>query len=105
IAPPLDTVNPDFRDIAFLVEDARHARKLGFQGKLVIHPAQVAPVNEVFTPDAEEISWAEKVVEAFDRARTAGSGVIQVDGKMVELPIVRRAEQLLAAARRLGISK
>ncbi|AEG16261.1 CoA ester lyase [Desulfofundulus sp. TPOSR] len=102
IAPPLDTVNPDFRDISFLVEDARRARKLGFQGKLVIHPAQVAPVNEVFTPGDEEIAWAEKVVEAFARAQAAGSGVIQVEGKMVELPIVRRAEQLLAAARRLG---
>jgi citrate lyase subunit beta/citryl-CoA lyase len=102
IAPPLDTVNPDFKDISFLMEDARRARRLGFQGKLVIHPAQVSPVNEIFTPSDEEIAWAQKVVAAFTRARAAGSGVIQVEGKMVELPIVRRAEQLLAAARRLN---
>ncbi|MBE3587855.1 MAG: CoA ester lyase [Thermoanaerobacteraceae bacterium] len=102
IDPPLDTVNPDFRDIPALAADARRAKRLGFQGKLVIHPAQVAPVNEVFTPSAEEISWAQRVVEAFARAEAAGSGVIQVEGQMVELPIVRRAEKILAAARRPG---
>ncbi|WP_027717749.1 HpcH/HpaI aldolase/citrate lyase family protein [Desulfovirgula thermocuniculi] len=103
IAPPLDTVNPDFKNIPALVDDARRARRLGFGGKLVIHPAQVAPVNEVFTPTREEIAWAREAVEAFARAQAAGSAVIQVKGKMVELPIARRAEQVLAAARRLGL--
>ncbi|MEW6274322.1 MAG: CoA ester lyase [Bacillota bacterium] len=96
LVPPLDTVNPDFRDIPALVEEARRVKQLGFQGKLVIHPAQVAPVNEVFTPAPGEIEWAKKVVAAFDQARARGAGVIQLEGRMVELPVVRRAQQILA---------
>jgi len=98
IAPPLDTVNPDFRDLPALAADARRARRLGFMGKLVIHPAQVAPVNEVFSPTADELDWARKTVRAYAAARAAGDGVIQVDGRMVELPVVRRARQILALA-------
>lgn len=102
IAPPLDTVNPDFRDLPALEEDARRARRLGFQGKLVIHPAQVAPVNEIFSPTAAELAWAEKTVAAFAAAQARGSGVIQVDGRMVELPIVRRAGQIISLAAGAG---
>ncbi len=98
IAPPLDTVNPNFKDITALREEARRVKQLGFQGKLVIHPAQVAPVNEVFTPPPEEIEWAKNVVEAFAQAQARGAGVIQIEGRMVELPVVRRAQQLLALA-------
>ncbi|OAT79377.1 citrate lyase subunit beta [Desulfotomaculum copahuensis] len=98
ILPPLDTVNPDFRDVPALVEDAQRARRLGFQGKMVIHPAQVAPVNEVFSPSAEELARAGRIVAAFDAAREQGRGVIQVDGRMVELPIVRRARRIISLA-------
>lgn len=98
IAPPLDTVNPDFKDIPALAREAKRAKKLGFQGKLVIHPAQVAPVNEAFSPTPEEIAWAQKVMAAFARAQAAGSGVIQLEGRMVELPVVRRAQQIISLA-------
>ncbi len=96
IAPPLDTVNPDFRNIPALVEEVKRVKQLGFQGKLVIHPAQVGPVNEVFTPSPAEAEWAKKVVAAFAQAQAAGAGVIQLEGRMVELPVVRRAQQILA---------
>lgn len=96
IAPPLDTVNPNFRDIPALIAEVKRVKQLGFQGKLVIHPAQVAPVNEVFTPTPEEIVWAKKVRAVFTEAQAKGAGVVQLEGKMVELPVVRRAEQILA---------
>lgn len=97
IAPPLDTVFPDIKAIEKLESEAETARKLGFQGKLVIHPAQVEPVNRIFTPTTEEIEYARKVVAAFEEAEQSGTAVIQVDGKMVEYPIVKRARELLAA--------
>ncbi|KJS02085.1 MAG: citrate lyase subunit beta [Peptococcaceae bacterium BRH_c4a] len=95
IAPPLDTVFPDIKNTAKLESEAEIARKMGFQGKLVIHPAQVAPVNHIFTPAPEEIAYARKVVAAFDEAEGSGTAVIQVEGKMVEYPIYRRARELL----------
>jgi citrate lyase subunit beta/citryl-CoA lyase len=95
LEPPLDTVFPDLKNMEMLRSEAEIARKLGFQGKLVIHPAQVEPVNQAFTPTAQEIEYARKVVAAFDEAERCGTAVIQVDGKMVEYPIVRRAKEIL----------
>lgn len=95
IAPPLDTVFPDIKNTAKLESEAETARKMGFQGKLVIHPAQVDRVNRIFTPAPEEIEYARKVVAAFDEAEGSGTAVIQVEGKMVEYPIYRRALELL----------
>lgn len=96
IDPPLDTVFPDIKNTARLESDACFARKLGFQGKLVIHPAQVEPVNRAFTPTPEEIEYARKVVAAFGKAEGSGTAVLQVDGKMVEYPIYRRSRSLLS---------
>ncbi len=95
IDPPLDTVFPDIKNVEKLESEAELARKLGFQGKLVVHPAQVEPVNRVFTPGREEIDYARKVVAAFEEAEKSGVAVIQVDGKMVEYPIVRRSKEIL----------
>lgn len=95
IDPPLDTVFPDIKNLEKLWAEAETARKLGFQGKLVIHPSQVDPVNRVFTPGREEINHARKVVAAFEEAEQSGTAVIQVDGKMIEYPIVRRAKEIL----------
>ena len=95
IAPPLDTVFPDIKNISKLEYETEIARKIGFQGKLVIHPAQVEPVNRIFSPTPEEIEYARKVVDAFDEAEGSGTAVIQLEGKMVEYPIYRRARELL----------
>ncbi|MCL5057898.1 MAG: CoA ester lyase [Actinobacteria bacterium] len=95
IEPPLDTVYPDIRNVAMLEHEAEIARKAGFQGKLVIHPTQVAPVNRVFTPTPQEFEYARKVVAAFDEAERSGTAVIQVEGRLVEYPIYRRALEIL----------
>lgn len=96
IEAPLDTVCPYIKDTAFLEKDAQRAHRLGFQGKMVVHPNQIAPVKKIFTPTEEEIKYARKIVAAFEEAESRGTGVIQVDGQMVEYPIIKRAKQTLA---------
>ncbi len=95
IETPLDTVCPFIKDTDILREDAKRARKMGFQGKLVIHPAQVRPVLEVFSPTADEVAAAQKIVAAYEAAKAAGTAVIQLEGQMVEAPIVARAKQIM----------
>ena len=96
IDPPIDTVCPFIKNIDSLRQDALRARKMGFQGKLVIHPAQIEPVTSIFSPTNEEIETARRIVAAFEEAEANGTGVIQLDGKMVEYPIVNRARQILS---------
>jgi len=104
IEAPLDTVCPFIKDIDSLQEDAKRAQRLGFQGKMVIHPNQIGPVNKIFSPSQEEVEYARKIVAAFEEAEAQGTGVIQVDGKMVEYPIVNRAKQVLAVAEAKGLA-
>jgi citrate lyase subunit beta/citryl-CoA lyase len=75
------------------------SRRGGFQGRLCIHPDQIAPVNAAYLPSAEEIARAERIVAAFSEAESKGSAAIQVDGQMVDYPIVYRAQALLKAMR------
>ncbi len=98
IDPPIDTVFLDIRDTEALTADACMARRLGFQGKLVIHPDQVAPVNEAFTPGTEEVAQAQEIVNAFEQAEAQGVGAIQVGGRLVDYPIARHARRILALA-------
>ncbi|MEW5952906.1 MAG: CoA ester lyase [Bacillota bacterium] len=98
IEAPLDTVCPFIKDVTALREDALRARRLGMGGKLVIHPAQIGPANEVFSPTEAEVATARKIVAAFEEAEAGGAGVIQVEGKMIEYPVARRARQILRAA-------
>ncbi len=93
---PLDTVWVHFRDTDGLVASATRARTLGFQGKMCIHPDQVAPVNAAFTPSAEEAAKAERIVAAFEKAEAAGSASIVVDGFFVDYPVVDHARRTLA---------
>ncbi|MBX6377705.1 MAG: CoA ester lyase, partial [Clostridia bacterium] len=101
---PVDTVYPDFRDVDAVRRHAAGARALGFGGKLVIHPAQIPPVHQVFSPSAAEIERAREIVRAFQEAEAAGSGAVQWRGQMVELPIALRAQRTLEVARRLGLA-
>ncbi|MEZ5533189.1 MAG: CoA ester lyase [Steroidobacteraceae bacterium] len=103
IEPPVDTVVIEVRDQARFLESARNGRRLGFQGKLCIHPDQVAPCHAVFTPGAAEIARARTIVAAFGEAETRGVASIQVDGVFVDYPVARRAQRILALAERLGI--
>jgi citrate lyase subunit beta / citryl-CoA lyase len=99
---PIDGIFADFRDEAGLVADTTEARRLGYTGKTLIHPAQIAPVHRVFAPAEEEIAKARRIVEAFERATGTESGVVVVDGAMVDRPVVLRAQRLLARAERTG---
>lgn len=91
------------RDTEGLRREAEGARRLGYLGKSAIHPSQVAIINEVFRPTDEEIAHSLKVVEAARVAAGQGVGAYTVNGRMVDAPFVRRAESLLALARRLGL--
>lgn len=90
---PIDGVTADWRDAARLAVDTARARRGGFGAKLCIHPDQVAPVHAALGPSAGELAWARRVVEAI---RASGGGVVSVDAKMVDAPVVRLAERLLA---------
>lgn len=92
----LDVVYTNFRDPDGLRSEARRARELGYAGKQVIHPAQVPVVQEAFLPDEAEVAWARRVVEGFAQAQAEGRGAFAVDGRMVDMPVVRRAQAILA---------
>lgn len=93
IAPPIDGVTTCLGDESVLEADIQHARRLGFGGKLCIHPKQVSAVRKGFAPTEEELSWARRVLEA-------GESVSAVDGQMVDRPVLERARRLLAQVAR-----
>jgi citrate lyase subunit beta/citryl-CoA lyase len=78
--------------------ECRQARDLGFDGKTLIHPQQIAPCNEAFSPGADEVAWARKIIGAFDLPENASKGVIQVDGRMVERLHADMARRTVAIA-------
>jgi citrate lyase subunit beta/citryl-CoA lyase len=80
----LDGVYNELGNAEGFAAECRQARDLGFDGKTLIHPQQIAPCNEAFSPTAEEVEWARKIIAAFDLPENANKGVIQVDGRMVE---------------------
>jgi len=90
---PIDGVTPDWRDAQRLAADTARARRGGFGAKLCIHPDQVAPVHAALGPSADELAWARRVMAAM---HAAGGGVVSLDGRMVDAPVVRLAERWLA---------
>lgn len=98
----IDTVFPDFRDMAAFEAECREAERDGFAGKMAIHPAQVPVINAAFTPSAEAVERSQAIVAAF--AAAGNPGVVGIDGKMYDRPHLRLAERLLARARAAGIS-
>ena len=99
LEPPVDTVWIHLGQPEALRRSTELARDLGFQGKLCIHPEQLDPVNEVFTPTDEEIGKSERYVAAFEEAEANGSVSIQVDGYFIDYPIVEKARRTLQLAR------
>lgn len=92
----IDTVHADFRDLAGLSTECEMAARDGFAGKLAIHPAQVAPINEAFTPPPAAIDRARRIVAAF--SGSGETGVTSLDGQMLDQPHLKAAERLLARA-------
>src|SRR5690606_8015498 len=103
LEPPVDTVYAAFRDEAGLRAELAQAKELGCFGKLAIHPAQIPPINEAFTPSEDEVAWARQVLDAFAASLAAGRGVGRADDAMVEQPIAERARRLLALAEAIGV--
>jgi len=103
IVPPLDTPwMVDLKDIDGLIADAKKAKAYGFQGKIVIHPNQIQPCHNVFTPTEEEIDYAKKVIEAFEEAEREGKAAIQLEGKFIDYPIVEKSRRIYALARAIA---
>ena len=99
---PIDSPWFHFRDRDGFRRATERSRRAGFQGRLCIHPDQIADANEGYGPTVEEIAEAERIVAAFRAAEATGSAAIQVDGSMVDYPIVYRAERLLKAIKGEG---
>jgi citrate lyase subunit beta/citryl-CoA lyase len=91
-----DTVYPDIKNLDGLRAEAVDARRMGYGGKIAIHPDQVAVIHEVFTPSAAEVDWAKKVVATFES--NPGAGVLTLDGKMLDKPHLVLARRLLTRA-------
>ena len=85
----------DFEDLAAYGAGARKARRFGFEGASCIHPSVVSVLNAEFAPSREEVDHAQRVVEAYEEAHARGTGAITVDGKMIDVPVARRAQRLL----------
>ncbi|MEJ8850411.1 CoA ester lyase [Variovorax rhizosphaerae] len=98
-----DSAFADIRDAEGFRAEAMLSRRLGFLGKTCIHPSQVAIANEVFRPTDDEIAHAVKVIEATRDADAKGVGAYVVEGKMIDIPFVRRAHAIVASARSLGL--
>ena len=95
-AQPLDSVYPGFRDLEGLAAETLAGRRAGFTGKIAIHPDQVPVIHRAFTPSADEVAHAKRVVQVF--ADNPGAGTIGLDGKMVDRPHLKQAERILAMA-------
>jgi citrate lyase subunit beta/citryl-CoA lyase len=99
LQPPVDGVSVEINDDARVREDAIRGKRLGFGAKLCIHPKQVAVVNACFRPTADEIAWANRIAQA---AQAANGAAVAVDGKMVDRPVILKAEEILREAARFS---
>ncbi|SNT14131.1 citrate lyase subunit beta / citryl-CoA lyase [Anaerovirgula multivorans] len=99
----IDTVYADIEDEEGFEREAQSARKLGFAGKSVIHPRQIGVVHSIFTPSKEEVYRALRVISAIQEAEAKGLGVIALDGKMIDGPIVDKAERIVTLAKGAGL--
>jgi citrate lyase subunit beta/citryl-CoA lyase len=91
----IDTVFTDIEATDRLAEETAFANRLGYSGKMAIHPAQVSVINEGFTPETEAVEWARTVLEAREAADADERGVFRVDGEMIDAPLLARAERIM----------
>jgi citrate lyase subunit beta/citryl-CoA lyase len=96
IDAPIDGVTQAIDDAELLRRDCHRSRQLGFAAKVCIHPNQIDTVNCCFAPSAEEVEWAERIVAAFERAQ---GNAVQVDGRMVDRPVLLKAQAILDECR------
>jgi citrate lyase beta subunit len=99
----IDTPFVQLNDEAGLIAETVQALQMGYTGKLAIHPKQVEPIQQVFTPTPDQIAQAQALVAAHDAHQSAGTGVFELDGKMIDRPMIRAADTILARARAAGL--
>lgn len=99
----IDMVQINFKDLVKLEAESKQGADMGFSGKQIIHPAQIAPVQQAYTPTTEEITWAREVVAAARKYQTQGKGAFAFGDLAVDAPLVKQAENLLARARAAGV--
>jgi len=98
----IDMVYIDFRDVEGLRLEAEQGARLGFSGKQIIHPNQVAAVQEAFTPSEAAIEYAQRVVATFAASQKEGKGAFALDGKMIDMPLLKNAQKVLDRAKAAG---
>jgi citrate lyase subunit beta/citryl-CoA lyase len=96
---PLDSPWFHFKEVEAFRRALERSRRAGFQGRLCVHPDQIAPVNAAYLPSDEELARAERIVAAFAEAEARGAAAIQVDGQMIDYPVVHRARTMIEAVR------
>ena len=99
----MDAVFSDINDAEGLQADAEITKTLGFDGKTVVHPRQIDTVNDLFTPTQKEINHAIRVLDAIEEGKKRNKGAVTLDGSMLDMPMVIRAENVIALARAAGI--
>jgi len=95
----IDIVTIDYKDDENLKRESDFGARLGFSGKQIIHPVQVAVVQKAFTPSEEEIAYAKRIVETFEASQQEGRGAYSLDGKMIDMPLLKHAQKVLARAK------
>ena len=98
----IDIVTIDYKDIESLRIESEFGARLGFSGKQIIHPAQVEPVQTAFTPNDEAVAFAKRIVETFESNQKEGKGAYSLDGKMIDMPLVKNAQKVLERAKAAG---
>lgn len=97
---PIDIVTIDYKDLESLKVESEFGARLGFSGKQIIHPNQVQVVQEAFTPSDEAIAYARRIVETFEASQKEGKGAYSLDGKMIDMPLLKNAQKVLARAKK-----
>jgi citrate lyase beta subunit len=98
----IDIVTIDFKDIGALCAESEFGARLGYSGKQIIHPAQVEPVQNAFTPNDEAIAYAKRIVQTFEASQKDGKGAYALDGKMIDMPLLKNAQKVLERAKAAG---
>jgi len=101
---PIDIVTIDYKDIESLRIESEFGARLGFVGKQIIHPTQVEPVQTAFTPNDEAVAYAKRIIETFEASQKEGKGAYSLDGKMIDMPLLKNAQKVLERAKVAGKS-
>lgn len=98
---PIDTVYSDVENMEGMVQDTRYSRQIGFAGRAVVSPRHVKDVNEIFSPSEKDIQYAKEVLAAYEEGRRQGKGAVSLHGKMIDAPMIPRAQQVLEIAKQI----